>query len=56
MHAVGLTTTHPAAALWDAGADEVVAHLGGYDVAALLRAARAEGQRRRAARRAPRAM
>jgi HAD superfamily hydrolase (TIGR01509 family) len=37
MHAVGLTTTHPAPALWDAGADEVVAHLGGYDVAALLR-------------------
>ena len=27
MCAVGVTTTHPAAALWDAGADEVVAHL-----------------------------
>jgi HAD superfamily hydrolase (TIGR01509 family) len=37
MHAVGVTTTVPAAALWDAGADEVVMHLGGYDVAALLR-------------------
>jgi HAD superfamily hydrolase (TIGR01509 family) len=36
MHAVGLTTTHPAAALWDAGADEVVTHLGDYDVAALV--------------------
>jgi HAD superfamily hydrolase (TIGR01509 family) len=37
MRAVGVTTTHPAPALWDAGADEVVANLGGYDVAALLR-------------------
>src|SRR4051812_27200208 len=37
MRAVGVTTTVPAPALWDAGADEVVAHLGGYDVAALLR-------------------
>jgi HAD superfamily hydrolase (TIGR01509 family) len=37
MHAVGVTTTHPADALWDAGADEVVTHLVGYDVAALLR-------------------
>src|SRR3954470_24263866 len=36
-HAVGVTTTVPADALWDAGADEVVMHLGGYDVAALLR-------------------
>jgi HAD superfamily hydrolase (TIGR01509 family) len=36
MHAVGLTTTHAAPALFDAGADEVVAHLGGYDIAALL--------------------
>src|SRR5207247_586625 len=34
MHAVGLTTTHPTPALWDAGADEAVAHLGGYDLAA----------------------
>jgi HAD superfamily hydrolase (TIGR01509 family) len=37
MRAVGLTTTHPAQALWDAGADEVVTSLSGYDVAALLR-------------------
>jgi len=36
MHAVGVTTTHPAAALHDAGADQVVAHLRSYDVAALL--------------------
>jgi HAD superfamily hydrolase (TIGR01509 family) len=36
MHAVGVTTTHPAAALHDAGADQVVAHLRGYDVTALL--------------------
>jgi hypothetical protein len=34
---VGVTTTHPAAALWDVGADEVVGDLLGYDVAALLR-------------------
>src|SRR5262245_44339802 len=32
MYAVGLTTTHPAAALEAAGADEVVADLIGYDV------------------------
>lgn len=37
MRAVGVTTTHPAAALWDAGADEVVDHLAGYDVATLVR-------------------
>jgi HAD superfamily hydrolase (TIGR01509 family) len=36
MYAVGVTTTQPAAALWDAGADEVVGDLRGYDVAALL--------------------
>ncbi len=36
MYAVGLTTTHPAAALEEAGADEVVADLVGYDVARLL--------------------
>jgi HAD superfamily hydrolase (TIGR01509 family) len=36
MRTVGVTTTHPAAALRDAGADEVVADLTGYDVAALL--------------------
>src|SRR5262249_28816734 len=37
MRAVGLTTTHPAQSLWDAGADEVVDQLGGYDVAPLVR-------------------
>jgi len=37
MWAVGLTTTHPAAALWEAGADEVIETLRGYDVAALGR-------------------
>lgn len=36
MRAVGVTTTHPARALWDAGADEVVETLAGYDVEALL--------------------
>ena len=38
MRAVGLTTTHPAAALWDAGADEVVETLAGYDVPRLVAA------------------
>ncbi len=37
MRAVGLTTTHPAPALWEAGADEVVETLVGYDVPALVR-------------------
>lgn len=32
MRAVGLTTTHPAQSLWDAGADEVVEHFFDYDV------------------------
>jgi HAD superfamily hydrolase (TIGR01509 family) len=36
MYAVGLTTTHPAVSLHDAGADEVVETLVGYDVPALL--------------------
>jgi HAD superfamily hydrolase (TIGR01509 family) len=36
MYAVGLTTTHPAAALYEAGADEVVPNLTGYDVDRLL--------------------
>ena len=48
MHAVGVTTTHPAPALWDAGADEVVAHLGGYDVAALLQRLQPKGNGRTA--------
>jgi HAD superfamily hydrolase (TIGR01509 family) len=45
MYAVGVTTTQPASALRDAGADEVVGDLRGYDVAALLRQleARANG-------------
>ena len=36
MYAVGVTTTHPAAALEEAGADEVVDNLVGYDVDRLL--------------------
>jgi HAD superfamily hydrolase (TIGR01509 family) len=46
MYAVGLTTTHPAASLEEAGAHEVVANLVGYDVPRLLRVleARAAGQ------------
>jgi HAD superfamily hydrolase (TIGR01509 family) len=36
MYAVGVTTTHPAAALADAGADEVVENLIEYDVPRLL--------------------
>ena len=35
-HAVGLTTTHPAEALAEAGADLVVTSLVGFDVAELL--------------------
>jgi HAD superfamily hydrolase (TIGR01509 family) len=37
MRAVGVTTTHDARTLWDAGADEVVEGFAGYDVAALVR-------------------
>jgi HAD superfamily hydrolase (TIGR01509 family) len=37
MRAVGLTTTHPASSLREAGADEVVESLVGYDVPALVR-------------------
>jgi HAD superfamily hydrolase (TIGR01509 family) len=36
MYAVGVTTTVTAQALYEAGADEVVANLVGYDVAGLL--------------------
>jgi len=36
MYAVGLLTSHPAPMLWDAGADEVVQSLVGYDVPALI--------------------
>jgi HAD superfamily hydrolase (TIGR01509 family) len=37
MYAVGVTTTHPAASLWNSGADEVVDHFRDYDVAVLKR-------------------
>ncbi len=37
MYAIGLTTSHPAQVLWDAGADEVVDSLVGYDVAGMGR-------------------
>jgi HAD superfamily hydrolase (TIGR01509 family) len=37
MHAAGVTTTHPPGSLWDAGADEVIANLEAFDVAALMR-------------------
>jgi hypothetical protein len=37
MYAVGVTTTHPAIALEEAGADEVVGSLVGYDVDRLVR-------------------
>jgi HAD superfamily hydrolase (TIGR01509 family) len=37
MWAVGLTTTHPAESLREAGADEVVDSLAGYDIPALVR-------------------
>ncbi|HMB06602.1 MAG TPA: HAD family phosphatase [Isosphaeraceae bacterium] len=36
MYAVGLTTTHPAASLREAGADEVVEDLAGYDIHRLI--------------------
>jgi len=41
MYAVGLTTTHPAAALDEAGADEVIPSFVGYDVDGLLERFRA---------------
>ena len=37
MYAIGLTTSHPADVLWEAGADEVVDSLVGYDVAGMGR-------------------
>ena len=43
MYAVGVTTTHPAAALKDAGADEVVENLVGYDVARLVQRLKSRG-------------
>jgi HAD superfamily hydrolase (TIGR01509 family) len=42
MRAVGVTTTHPAPALRDAGADQVVDSLVGFDVAALVDRLRAQ--------------
>ena len=45
MYAVGVTTTHPAAALEDAGADEVVENLVGYDVGRLVDCLRARADR-----------
>ena len=36
MYAVGLTTTHPASRLAEAGADEVVETLVGYDIDGLI--------------------
>ncbi len=36
MYAVGITNTHPAKSLFEAGADEVVASLVGFDVARLV--------------------
>jgi HAD superfamily hydrolase (TIGR01509 family) len=43
MFAVGLTTTHPALALEESGADQVVASFAGYDVAALVDQLRQRG-------------
>jgi beta-phosphoglucomutase len=43
MYGVGLMTTHPAAALEDAGADHVVESLVAYDVARLVRLLRVPG-------------
>lgn len=36
MYAIGVTTSHPASVLWDAGANEVVESLAGYEVAPLV--------------------
>jgi HAD superfamily hydrolase (TIGR01509 family) len=44
MYAVGLTTTHPAAKLAAAGADEVVEKLAGYDVDRLVARLRSNGK------------
>ncbi len=46
MYAVGLTTSHPPRVLWDAGADEVVETLVGYDVPGLIRRVRDRRQGR----------
>ncbi|MGC8643260.1 MAG: HAD family hydrolase [Isosphaeraceae bacterium] len=44
MYAIGVTTSHPAPVLWDAGAHEVVDSLAGYDVAPLVQRLRASGK------------
>jgi HAD superfamily hydrolase (TIGR01509 family) len=44
MYGVGLTTTHPASALEEAGADLVIADLVAYDVAPLVKLLRARGK------------
>jgi len=44
MYAVGLTSTNPAAALVDAGADEVVESLASYPVARLVQRLRTPGR------------
>jgi HAD superfamily hydrolase (TIGR01509 family) len=44
MYAVGLTTTHPASALAEAGADEVIDSLVAYDVARLLERLKSRAQ------------
>lgn len=46
MRAVGVTTSHPAPVLYEAGADEVVETLLGYDVAALVARLSADGAER----------
>ena len=47
MYAVGVTTTRPAADLREAGADQVVNDLVGYDVPRLLRDLEAHAAGRR---------
>ncbi len=44
MFAVGLTTTHPVATLAEAGADEVVETVVGYDVDRLVARLRSNGK------------
>ncbi len=46
MRAVGVETTHSAPTLFEAGADEVVRTLVGYDVAALIGHLRGDGRAR----------
>jgi hypothetical protein len=43
MYAVGVASSNPAQALRDAGADEVIDDLRGYDVPALLERLRRRG-------------